>query len=368
MTIYIIIFALIIVEGTLLSAWSNKSVELSIGLSSKEQIMKSINPFLMLATLQITILAAIRGYTIGADTKTYVALFEYLKNSTNPLTTDLSWQYDYEIGYILLNRVIAFFRPHTSVFLTIIALIMYIPTVQFVRKYSPSPALSMVLYLGLGIYGYSLGILRQMLGVSVCLLSIDSILEQKPIRFVVFCFIAISLHTTAVIWIPMYWLSKVKFKKHYFWGILAVSGVTLLMGKYFISWVINNFLTGYTGYLQQDYESGTYLMLIATVFIFAIMCFSMESDQTDEDNFFAWAISIVIILRSAAYSVSITGRALEYYQILLVALIPRVIFQAFSDEGSRVVAVLVTMSFFILYFIYGLAGNQYLCPYVTFWM
>ena len=69
--------------------------------------------------------------------------------------------------------------------------------------------------------------LRQVLAASVCWMAIKYAAERKPLQFFAIVLLAYTIHNSAIVFAPLYFVPNVKFKP---WMVIAVLAVCLAIG------------------------------------------------------------------------------------------------------------------------------------------
>jgi len=105
----------------------------------------------------------------------------------------------FEPGFFMLNKVVYTIWPNYTFLLLIQAILTYIVLWRFVKKYSPQPVLSVLLFFLL--YVSVQGMNRQFWAILICLLSIDYLLSDKKWHFVCAVFVAFTFHTSALLFL-----------------------------------------------------------------------------------------------------------------------------------------------------------------------
>lgn len=100
-------------------------------------------------------------------------------------------------------------------FIVIEALIILFSMAFYIWKYSPSPLQSILYYLGLLIFTFEMSALKQAAAMSFLLLSFPSIIDRKPIRFLLLVGIASLFHFPALIFLPAYWICNMRIDRNY---------------------------------------------------------------------------------------------------------------------------------------------------------
>ena len=186
-------------------------------------VLSFIPPFLV---------SGLRSFNIGTDTSaTYLNIYKlalYSKSLTQIRET----------GYFLLNKIaILFFNNYTGV-LIITSLIMCGFAYYGIFKLSKYPVMSVILFFITNVYFISMNMVRQSIATAIFVFAIQYIKNKKPIRYFLCILIASSIHVTALLYIPIYFLSKVRIRIKYIVMILLVG---LIFAATFTG-IIQNFI------------------------------------------------------------------------------------------------------------------------------
>lgn len=118
--------------------------------------------------------------------------------------------YSSEIGYTLLNVIISFFTENRYIFILIVTLIIYTLLFISIKKYTVNYPLATILFLGLWFF-FTFTYLRQVLGATIVWLGVQYVIERKFWKFMVVVFIGFSMHNSAIIFFPLYFVPRRKF-------------------------------------------------------------------------------------------------------------------------------------------------------------
>lgn len=197
--------------------------------------------FLLLATC-----LGFRGVNIGSDTHTYLNLFEHHAN-----VGISGWIVDgFEWGYILLNKLLYFSEFPAQSILVVAAFVTIGITVYVFYTYSDKLWLSLYLFVGLGLYGYSFNIMRQTLAAAIVMLAVCLLSEGKRLWFVCLVLLGTTFHQSVMLFLPMVFLCNAK--KSHIVGYIAVCVMTVLIIygsglEYFLFLIENSKYIGYMG-------------------------------------------------------------------------------------------------------------------------
>lgn len=322
----------------------------------------------ILICVQLILFTGLRAYTIGADTQVYLNALEYYEGLPKKeiLTASLVWPYDFEIGYFMLTKICAWLGLNKTAFLLIIAVLIYIPIVKLIFKYSGSPYLSLLCYFAVGFYSHSAGIFRQMIAVSICWCSLEYIKQRKLWKFLLLILVAFIFHNTALIFLPAYFLWNIDLTEIP-QIILIATAVCLLFGKQIMSLAVK-LLPQYSGYMTHSTSGGTYLMLAMYLMIYLVYVFISKYKPLDQAHaFFVNCIAAALLLQAASYSVSFFGRAIYYYSLATIILIPNLPFIGMRKKDRVVTLLAICVILFALVFL-QFYDDERMTPYRMFFM
>ena len=321
--------------------------------------------YLILCCLELIVLAGIRGYTVGADTAVYLDAIDYYgKLPVSKLfPAKLVPPFDFEKGYFLLTKICVFLNFNKTVFLFVIATIIYVPIFMVINKYSKMPYISILCYFAFGMFSYSLGIFRQMIAISILLCGIRYVVERKFLKYALLVVLAMLFHMTAILGITIYFLYGIKWKR-VIWALLGIEVIAIVFGRKFIELAFSLF-PEYAGYASglNEQQGGSYLMLILLNLILFASVFFRKKDEPYE-NLTICALIIAVCLQALGYSLVIFGRVVPYFSIFLIFAIPNIICNI--GKKWRVPLSIMAMLCLAVFIYIQFNGNEYVTPYYTF--
>lgn len=359
MTVYMILLAMIIFEGVIVNVKKNRS-------------QADVRNYMILVCMELLFIAGARGLTIGADTKAYISGYRYFNDmqGIRMFTENDPWYISYEIGYMLLMKVLAFFHVSESFFLLVIAVLIYVPICKFIYDYSKNTCLSVTVFFCIEMFGYSLGIFRQMIAVGILLLSVKFIKEQNLIKYLLLVLLAICFHTTSVIFLPMYWFNKLQFKKKYLLVFIALEAFFMILTGPIISLILK-ILPTYDSYVNGIYggTGGSYVFLIF-LNIIIILC-AIYVDKVNIQDLFIYnlglyAMMIAALLQILAYKFVVMGRSNVCFIIFIGICLP-ILYKVMFTSRSYALVCFITYIFLAIYFYLTMHNVQTFSPYYFIW-
>lgn len=363
MVVYLIFLGIVIMQWLLF--FLNRKIDMNNPLTYKQR-----KNFVILVCIELICFAGMRAINIGADTGVYINALEYYKELPYDtiLKGKLVYPFDFEIGYFVLTKICAFFSLSATEFLFLIAIIIYVPVCKFILKYSEDPLISLLVYFSFGYFGYSLGIFRQMIAISIVLLGFKYVQEHKLFKYIIVVMIAMIFHTTAIIMFPFYWISRIRIRNKLKW--IFVFEVIFFRFARTIVMLSVKFFPKYEGYVNgiYDIQGGSYTMLILLniILIAAYYILNKAENRGNEILHISMnALVTAIYLQILGYSMGIFGRIVSYYSIYLIILIPILVNQYFKK--NRILIHFMAIIGLVLIFCILIRGNNDLCPYLFIW-
>lgn len=166
----------------------------------------------------------------GYDRYIYAELFDSMANVTNlggnPWTSYSFEFYGGEFGYGTFCAFLTYLTGNRYIFIFITTMVIYTLLIISLRQYVDNAPFAVVMFMGLWFF-FTFTYLRQVIGCTVCWLSVRYIINRQLPLFLLVWFIGFSFHNSAVVFLPMYWVPVRKFPRIV---VLQVMIVALLIG------------------------------------------------------------------------------------------------------------------------------------------
>ncbi|MDK0613773.1 EpsG family protein [Clostridium perfringens] len=286
-------------------------------------------------------------YGVGTDFFSYLNHYNYAKDIKI---------YDNEPIYILSVRLLKLvFGEYSQIFFIISSFIIlyfiYKICVERVEYYE----LGVFLFITLYFYYSSLNLVRQWIAVSIILYSYKYIFQKNLKRYLIAVLIAILIHNTAIVAIPLYFLINLDIKK--FTSkiiILSIVSLTIFSRSLLnlIFYILSKFDIGdyykYELSNQINQNAGSAYFIIAIVVLSLYFITNKKNIQNGIYNKFELNLLISIAIFSFLGSKSmIFGRVQMYITPYIVFIIPQMISNL--DKRNRIFFYYILIFFGVLY-------------------
>lgn len=311
-------------------------------------------------------LVALRHSSIGKDTTTYIWYFEKISMSK----TFIGLYFPYEMGFVLLNKIISIFTTNVQIYIIIIAFL----TIYFIRKeylrLCVDSTLTIILFCSMSTFIMMFSGIRQMIAISFGFLAYRFVREKKLLKFLIVTFIAMLFHNSAFMILFMYPLYHARITRKWLLVVIPIL-IIVFIYKNLVFNLLTSILSSYTRFDVSSSSTGAYTMLLL-FFLFGIYSYIIPDEKKLSDeiiglrNFCLMSICIQIFA-----PLHVLAMRMNYYYIIFIPLLVPLIIKNSSLKWKKV-AVLsryVLVFFFLIYFFVSAETGDSLniFPYHFFW-
>lgn len=235
---------------------------------------------------------------------------------------------------------------------TLIALVQCVGLVLLFYKYSVNFTFSVFLFFSSSCFLWIVNGMRQFLAVTIVLFFFEWILKRKTIKFFVLIFILYFLHSSVILWIPVYFIVNYKPWSKKFVLFTAVLLIALLyLSK---SSVLQD--TDYSYVNSAD--TGVNPLRVIVMSVPAILSFIYrERLKLLDDNTYNTIINISIICSGCfivgMFTNGFVARLAVYFQIFNYLALPWIFKNLINKDLSRILTICCIIGF-MLYFCYDM--------------
>lgn len=168
--------------------------------------------FIIVLAFAYSLVLGVR-HEVGTDFASYYEMFQVGYTKTEYLYTQIN---------LFVKKIGGSF----PILMSVMALLTITPVFYVIIKYSPYPAVSMVILFGVGFVFAMVNHVRQTAAVSIFLLSVPLVWKRRPLGFFSLIGVAAGFHYTALIMAPFYWVAKARTP---IWFLLLVFIVSFVL-------------------------------------------------------------------------------------------------------------------------------------------
>lgn len=302
--------------------------------------------FFYFALAVMVVLPTFRSENVGTDTYNYILMFEQVKL----LKFIEIFESSIDKGYLIFNYIVSRFFDSHQFFFLIFYLIVYSNFLRAFNSNSNYLYLSVLVFLCMGSYFASFNIMRQILAISICLLSLKYVFDRQIIKFLLVVIFASCFHITALIFILVYFVYL--FERYINYILIFLGILFYLIFKFFISDILL-FFNMSESYSETGGNSGGIVTFLVYFIIFLYFCILSEKIENKKFLFYlnVMKIWLMLVFIFILLKVELAGpmRLTLYYSWPLYFLFPLSL-DAYKDKKQKI----------LIYFLYVLVLLGYL--------
>lgn len=304
-------------------------------LKQKSEINKNLT--IALALLPMFILVGFRGINVGSDTWFYAHGFENIANQNSVLEAIANSRY--ETGFVVLNYIFAKIGFSYNMFQVTITFFLCISIGKFFKRYCSNVWVASFVFYTLRYMLGPMNTVRMWIAIAILLFSIPYLQRKRWIQFCIIIVIASLFHSTALIFLVLYPLCKMKITKKKIVLLYAIAITIGVMGTSFFAWLTKS-INMYSGYLTSKYF--VYDNNVAVFFNLAIdLCLvlfifreyrkdlEINIERNEKviplDNIIKVALLLIVAIDIVGLRNTIMNRISTYFGMFLVIAIPSAI-------------------------------------------
>lgn len=284
-----------------------------------------------------------------SDTEIYQGIYDKINPDLNqvwPLLTGNDKGRLYTVLQIIFKH---FTHGSYNDWFTFVAIWQSIPVVLLLYKYSTNYTFSIFLFIASSTTVWMTNGIRQYMAVTLILCFAEDILNRKTIRFIIVVLIAFLIHSSAIFWIPVYFV--VNYKP---WSKKFVITAFIVIAALFIVSTTSLIEETEFGYLRgDDFKEGVNPIRVLVMSVPTIIAFWKRELIKDKANPFINLCINLSVITTGCYIVGmftsgIVGRLPIYFQIFNYVLLPWLLKEGYDERSSKT----ITIISIVLYFAY----------------
>lgn len=284
--------------------------------------------FLIASFLALFVVMAFRhAELVGIDSATsYYTAFSGIQ------TADLGWS---NPGLPLVMKVIRHFTDDYQWVIIISAAWVCFAYYKLMVKYSENGFISVMWFMGMLFYTLLFDALKQAWAMAFLCFAFDAIFEKKPIRFIVFVGLGALFHFPAIVFLPAYWIAKLKINRMFPIIMIAIFVFVFVFRTQILNWMDSMYGSGESNYSSEVQFIGTKVVFMIILLAYGFyLYFKYNYDTKKDGQFFStliYFIGIATVIQTFGYYNNIFERLADYYFHFSVLFVPVVLMSNTSE-------------------------------------
>ena len=347
MIIYIIFFVCNILFGLSLCVSGRKFCPNEL---NQNKIKRKI--YLIVTTLQYGLLCGLRATSMGYDTFSYQIIFWMTPGSWSTIFVRTSYV---EMGFSVLCSLVKILGGNYQMLLIICSLFSMGACCVFLNRHSTNIILSVFIIISFPFFYSQFDVVRHFLAIGCFLLAYKYIEEKKLIKYLIFIIIGATFHKIVLLFIPLYFIRKIKFDAAFVIIMVAATAILYLflteivvfigelMGKAGTSLVE-------TGFLGADAGGFKTMLMYAAILVLSFLAYLLIDEKKDSDRVYIFYVALVVVASIISTNARIAIRFIMSFVPLMSIAIPHLF--SFNRTSSKKVMIALTIGFVLIGLIY----------------
>lgn len=310
------------------------------GLMSKVSTQNRLVKFL-LVIIPPVFLATFR-YNIGYDYGSYIWAY----NNAFDMTYK-SFFARYKIGdpiaYYLITKIATVFNSDRA-YLMILAILSLVPGVSYIlREWDDMDTQPMMIFIYMfSPFIFSFSACKQGIALSILMFSLKYVYERKLFKFLLCVVVASLFHSTASVFLLVYFFLNHRGDLSLPKKILIVAGCLFVIVN--LQWVLGNVMGGrYEAYAIDSVEGRNRTFWLYTLITIILLFFRKKLIAIDKRNELLIMMMVIgAICQYLGFSNAFAKRIGEYFLMAQVFLIPQCLY-LFTENSKKLVKLLITV-------------------------
>lgn len=355
MTIYVFMLIWVIIFGILANVTSK-----TVCVDSENMVYEQrVNLFFALMTFSVIIFFASLRSSV-ADTGAYISMFKSYPSDLSQIDGLLNGVAKRYPGFLVLTVLLKKFTSDYNIWFTIIAVISGICVMIPLYKYSSNFGVSAFLFMASCQFSWMFNGMRQFLVASIIFACTGLVLRKKFIPYAIIVCLLSTIHTSALILIPMYFIvTGEPWNKRTMLFVGAIILAILFTSKFtgMLEDVVEN--TDYATSMEEfkETDDGTSIIRIAVESVPIIIAFVYRNRIKDKltpiiklsINMSLVASGLYVISKIARSGIML-GRLPIYFSMYNLILLPWLIKNIFNKEEKRLVYYLMVILYLAFFY------------------
>ena len=265
--------------------------------------------------------------------------------------------FEWEKGYTFINKILYMINPNEHFFIIVTSAFSLIGPYVFIKDYSKNYLMSTLMFVAMNFFGYYYYVIRQVMALSILLLSVRFIKNKKFAKFFICVLIATLFHKSSILFLLGYFIFNFDITIKYL--IKVIIGLSILFSiKNIIVNIISSFV--YQEYIGLSTSNGYELLLVMIFILGVIFVYKLFNNIEKENIIFYNQYIFSVFLQVLATSQSVISRLVLDYYIAVIILLPNML-NGIKKEQKLLINTLVYLGIFIL----ALVGGSNLPTYIV---
>ncbi|MCF6182105.1 EpsG family protein [Lutibacter sp.] len=319
--------------------------------------------------------SGLRNVAVGEDTYNYFNTYRNIKTKTWVDIYNTAIEY-YKTGnslirdpgYAFFQKTVQLISKDFQFFLFVIAIIFFSAFGTFVyrnTKRLKDVILAFLIYSVLFYSFFSYTGQRQTIATALILVSYEFIKKKKILPFLFLVLIASTIHKSALIFIPFYFINQIKKTKNFYRIVLLLFPIIMVYSNNLANFFI--ILGGYELYNQYEGAgSYTFTTIFLVISVVALLRSKIILKHNPNAQHYYNAFAIALLFLPLTWFNPSAMRVVQYFSIFMVLFIPEII-HSFNHISVKIGVSIAKFTIILLIILFIKSNWNNSMPYGFFW-
>ena len=282
---------------------------------------------------------------IAQDFSVSIDIAEYMRQYAiiPTLTFGQMLTHKFEIGYVLLCRLLEMTFESDRVLLLAMGVLILLPFGRFYDRESSQPMVALMAFVALGMYMHAIIFWRQLAAMAILTFAIPYIRQRKLLPFLLILLAAMSFHKTAVVFLWIYLIYKIPIGKWLLIGCAGLAAVLGFFGNAIIDLGIALLYPKYALFPRLSIGGYTLLALLWVVTLLSYWVFRQRMDDPRVRIPFLMILTAATI-QPVCFAFYNWLRIVLYFRVALAAITAELFVELFQNKENVVLALVNKVS------------------------
>ena len=282
---------------------------------------------------------------IAQDFSVSIDIAEYMRQYAiiPTLTFGQMLTHKFEIGYVLLCRLLEMTFESDRVLLLAMGVLILLPFGRFYDRESSQPMVALMAFVALGMYMHAIIFWRQLAAMAILTFAIPYIRQRKLLPFLLILLAAMSFHKTAVVFLWIYLIYNIPIGKWLLIGCAGLAAVLGLFGNAVIDLGIALLYPKYALFPRLSIGGYTLLALLWVVTLLSYWVFRQRMDDPRVRIPFLMILTAATI-QPVCFAFYNWLRIVLYFRVALAAITAELFVELFQNKENVVLALVNKVS------------------------
>ena len=282
---------------------------------------------------------------IAQDFSVSIDIAEYMRQYAiiPTLTFGQMLTHKFEIGYVLLCRLLEMTFESDRVLLLAMGVLILLPFGRFYDREFSQPMVALMAFVALGMYMHAIIFWRQLAAMAILTFAIPYIRQRKLLPFLLILLAAMSFHKTAVVFLWIYLIYNIPIGK---WLLIGCAGLAVVLGFFgnaIIDLGIALLYPKYALFPRLSIGGYTLLALLWVVTLLSSWVFRQRMDDPRVRIPFLMILTAATI-QPVCFAFYNWLRIVLYFRVALAAITAELFVELFQNKENVVLALVNKVS------------------------